>query len=104
MSGDECSAAEDVLRAIRHADWDEKKRGWSSDLFKGRRTSLSRPSILRYQQIVEIFRSDFDGRPTGPLVAVGEINVGKLQAIGACYEPKPTQITVKPEPIEGNLA
>jgi len=104
MDNEECSPEEEVLRAIRRADWDQKKNRYSSGLFKGRDVSISRLAILPYNEIVRIFRAEFDNRPTGPLAATGQINVEQLQKIGIGYKPNPTTLMVVPKPVEGNPA
>ena len=65
---------------------------------------MSRLLILPIQEIVRIFKADFDGRPTGPLDATGEINVGHLKRIGRAHQFAPKNLTVKPMPTEGNPA
>jgi len=104
MEMEECPPEEEVLRAIRRADWDKKKNRYSSGLFKGRDVSISRLRILSYSEILKIFRADFDDRPTGPLEGTGQINVGHLQKIGINYKANPTKLTVVPKPLEGNRA
>ncbi len=104
MENEECSPEEEVLRAIRRADWDRKNNRYSSALFSGRNVSVSRLEILSYDEIVKIFRADFDQRPTGPLEATGQINVAQLQQIGLNYKANPTKLSVVPKPLKENLA
>lgn len=104
MEKEECPPEEEVLRAIRRADWDKRKNRYSSSLFKGCDISISRLAILSYNEIVKIFRADFDDRPTGPLEATGQISVGELQKIGTNYKANPTNLTVVPKPLKDNCA
>jgi len=104
MDNGECSDREDIVRAIRRADWDHVNERISSDLFKGENTSVSRLVVLPIQEIVRIFKADFDGRATGPLDATGEINVGELKRIAAAHEFAPKKLTVKPMPTADNPA
>jgi hypothetical protein len=77
----------------------------SVPIFSGGRTRRSADGlILPIQEIVRIFKADFDGRPTGPLDATGEINVGELKRIGAAHEFAPKMLTVKPMPTAENPA
>jgi hypothetical protein len=56
------------------------------------------------EEIIRIFKADFDGRPTGPLDATGEINIGHLKSIGVTYTPAPKNLTVVPKPTNENPA
>ena len=97
---------ENIVRAIRTADWDKKKNRFSSDLFKGPYTSVSRLSILSLKELFEIFHRDLDREISDPPNIVrwaGEINVGNMQRIGLTHQ-KPIQITVEQDPTPNNIA
>src|SRR5205814_3259105 len=93
-----------VIAQVVGANWDRKMNRYSSSLFKGRDISISRLAILSYNEIVKIFRTDFDENPTGPLEATGQINVGELQKIGTNYKANPTNLTVVSKPLKDNCA
>ena len=100
------NSKENIVRAIRAADWDKKKNRFSSDLFKGPYTSVSRLSILSLKELFEIFHRDLDRKFSDPPNIVcwaGEINVGNMQYIGSTHQ-KPTQITVEQDPSPNNIA
>jgi hypothetical protein len=97
---------ENIIRAIRTADWDNRKNRFSSDLFRGPNTSVSRLSILCLSQLFEIFHRDLDRILSDPPNIVrwaGEINVEELQHIGLTYQ-NSIHIIVEKDPIPNNIA
>jgi hypothetical protein len=99
-------ANENIIRAIRTSDWDNGKKRFSSDLFKGPNTSVSRLSIFCLKQLLEIFHRELDrplSHPPNFVRWAGEINVGKMQAIGRSHQ-NPIEITVEKDPLPNNLA
>jgi hypothetical protein len=103
----ECLPNENVVRALRSSDWDPKHNRFSSDLFIGPDTSVSRLAILTLKRLFKIFHRDLDRYEKIPPWIVkwaGEINVGRLDAIGKNHKAKPTKIIVKPDPLSYNPA
>lgn len=99
-----CPPEENVLRAIHTAHWDERNKRWSSELFKGKNTSVSRLSILRLAELFAIFHQELDSPPKNRfIIGAGEINVGQLQEIGRNYQP-PIELTVEEAPTVSNPA
>ena len=101
-AAEQCSPDETLLRAIIQADWDSKRDRWSSDLFKGERTSVSRLNVRSFAVTVAIFQRDFNQRRGGPVIAVGEISVEKLQAVAISFSDNPTILTVVAKPLDAN--
>jgi hypothetical protein len=104
MPRPECSPEENVLRAILTAHRDEHKDSWSSSLFKGRETSVSRLSILGLAELFAVFHQELDSPPKRHVIGAGEINIGRLQEIGRSYEHKRTQLSVEEDPTVTNPA
>lgn len=103
MNQPECSAEENVVRAITSAHWDAKTNRYSSDLFKGAGTSVSRLAISTLDELFRIFHLQLDKLPDRVVTSAGEINIGRLQDIGRNYTP-PIELTVVPKPIHENIA
>jgi hypothetical protein len=101
-AAEQCSPDEALLRAILRADWDSKRDRWSSDLFKGKGTSVSRLSVQSFAVTVAIFQRDFNQLDGGPVIAVGEISVEKLQAVAICFSDNATILTVVEKPLDTN--
>jgi hypothetical protein len=102
-----CAGHEQIVRAIRSADYDEKKRRLSSGLFKGKEISVSRLSILPLNKLFLLFHSELDRQEKNPPTKVkwaGEMTVSTLESIGRNYEPAPTGLTVEADPTERNPA
>src|SRR5258705_12366203 len=100
-----CRPEENILRAIHTAHWDQSKGRFSSELFKGRCTSVSRLSILSLNELFRIFHNELDSPPKNRSVfAAGEINIGRLQEIGLGFAANPTNLTVEEDPTEANPA
>lgn len=99
----ECSRDENIVRAIRDSDYDKKNDRLSSLLFKGSNKSVSRLIILSLDELFKIFHCNLDKPFISKVVAAGEINVGKLQDIGANFD-NPTTITVIIKPLSENPA
>ena len=104
MPRPECSAQENVLRAIHSAFWDPDRDRKSPSIFKGANISVSRLSILGIGELFAIFHEKLDGSPNGRIVAGGEINVGNLQKIGHEYLPNRTDLTVEEDRQDDNPA
>ncbi|NTV45594.1 MAG: hypothetical protein HGB11_03520 [Chlorobiales bacterium] len=101
MCRKKCEPHELVLRAIRNSHWNEKKRRYSSELFKGSNTSVSRLEVLSFEKIFEFFHSSLDRNDRTPpwiVVKAGEIKVSRLQEIGKSYDP-PIPLSVEQDPI-----
>lgn len=103
MSQSKCPPEENIVRAITSAHWDAKKNRYSSDLFKGEGTSVSRLAISSLEELFRIFHHQLDKPPNKIVTSAGEINVGQLQSIGRSYTP-PTELTVVPRPTPENPA
>lgn len=105
MPRPQCSPEENILRAIHTAHWDERRNRWSSSLFKGPGTSVSRLAILSMTELFAIFHRDLDSPPKNRrVVGGGEINIGLLQEVGWGFQDKPTGLTVEEDPLETNPA
>lgn len=103
MNGQQCLPTENIVRAIRSSDWDEGKARWSSDLFRGPDTSVSRLAILPLPEIFRIFFADLHHPPLHRVLKVGEINIGNLQQIGQAHvKNRPISITVVADPVHGD--
>lgn len=103
MTHPEVSCEENVVRAIHSAWWDVQMNRKFSSIFKGENISVSRLSILSLSELLNIFHAQLDSSPNGAIIGVGEINVGRLKAIGGEYEP-PTDLTVEIAPLTENPA
>lgn len=103
MGRPQCKEDENIIRAIRSSDWDEKHNRWSSNLFRGPKTSVSRLKILSMEDVFTIFCKDLHKPPVHKVIKGGEINVGQLKRIGLEYEqngkPKSTIISVEEDPL-----
>jgi hypothetical protein len=104
MPRPECSAQENILRAIHEAFWDLTRNRKSPSIFKGTNISVSRLSILGVNELFAIFHQKLDGSQNGRIVAGGEINIGNLQRIGREYVNGRTQLTVEQDPEDDNIA
>jgi len=60
MNQTECSSEESIVRAITSAHWDAVKNRYSSDLFKGEGTSVSRLAISTLEELFHIFHLQLD--------------------------------------------
>jgi hypothetical protein len=103
----QCLPNEDVVRALRSSDWDTKHNRFSSNLFTGPNTSVSRLQIFSLKRLFKIFHHDldrFEKIPPWIVKWAGEINIGKLELIGKNFKDKPTHIIVKPDPLRHNKA
>jgi hypothetical protein len=97
-----CSPEENVLRAIHTAFWDVGRGRWSSEMFKGRETSVSRLAVLGLQELLAIFHQELDSPPRNRrVIGVGEINIGALEEIGHTTQ---TVLTVEEDPTPLNPA
>lgn len=85
MKRDNCSADENIVRAIRTSDWDEKNQRWSSSLFKNQATSVSRTKKLSLIKILKIFCKELHNPPVHKVIKTGEITVRELVFIGHSY-------------------
>jgi hypothetical protein len=93
MPRPECPTEENILRAILKAHWDKQKNQYSSTLFKGNDTSVSRLAILGMSELFDIFHRELDS-PENRVERGGEINVGLLQELGRSYQ-NPILLTVE---------
>lgn len=103
MNQTKCPPEEDVARAITSAHWDANKNRFSSDLFKGEGTSVSRLAISGLGELFRIFHLQLNKPPDRVVIGVGEINVGQLQGLGRNHT-QPIELTVVPKPTPENLA
>lgn len=92
---------ENIVRAICSDKWDGQRLAPS--LFAGAGTSVSRLSVTSLEDHWDLFRQYVQRPPERMLAMLGEIGVGKLQAIGRAHEPM-TELTVEPMPEDWNLA
>jgi len=88
-----CPPEENILRAIREADWDSKYARFSSSLFRGPNTSIARLEITPFHSLMKIFSTKLD-KPRNSVIGAGKLNVGSLQKAGLGYKAKPTNIIV----------
>ena len=105
MCRPKCSHDENVVRAIRSSDWDAKANRWSSNLFTGPNTSVSRLKILPLRKLFGIFFKELHNPPVHKVIKAGEINVGKLHQLGQDFlvnkKPRKTTIIVEQDPVVG---
>lgn len=94
-------STEDIVRAVCTDKWDGERLAPS--LFIGTNLSVSRLALLSLEDHWDIFRSHVQKPPERRLELIAEINVGKLQDIGATHEP-PFALTVEPKPEDWNPA
>ncbi len=103
-----CDGDERVVRAIRSSDWDCKKQRWSSNLFTGPDTSVSRLKILELKKLFIIFFRQLHKPPAHEVLAAGEIEVNHLQKLGNEFRPNgkpdPRVITVIEKKLKDNPA
>ncbi len=105
MNQTECSPQENIVRAIisAPAHWDAKNNRYSSGLFKGEGTSVSRLAISTLEELFRVFHLHLDKPPDWIVIGAGEINVGQLKNIGRNHTP-PVELAVVPQPIPENPA
>lgn len=101
MNRSECPREEDIIRALCDSHFDKKNNRFSSYVFVGPNTSVSRLVILPLNELFEIFHRDLDKPPKSKVIASGEINVGKLQDIGKNHNESQV-ITVEIDPLPEN--
>lgn len=92
---------EEIVRAICTDKWDGQRV--SPSLFKGANTSVSRLSVIPLNSHWDLFRIYVQKPPERLLERIGQINVGKLQQLGAEHVPS-TPLSVEPNPVEWNQA
>lgn len=92
---------ENIVRAICSDKWDGQRLAPS--LFVGKETSVSRLAITSLEDHWDLFRRHVQRPPERMLEMLGEIGVGKLQAIGHAHEPR-NELTVEPKPEDWNPA
>ena len=95
------------MRGILRAHWDEEKGEYTSSLFRGPNTSVSRLRIFPKERIIDIFKADFDAHIDGPVIGTGEIVIADLIKLGKEYKdgkgkPRPQLVTVIPKPTATN--
>jgi hypothetical protein len=100
MISQELEKSEIVVRAILETNYDATKKRYSSSLFTGGNTSVSRLAILSYSDIVDIFLIELD-KPERAVIGSGSISVQELQEIGSISNNK-LVITVVSKPTEAN--
>ncbi|MDO8140392.1 MAG: hypothetical protein Q6358_02740 [Candidatus Brocadiales bacterium] len=103
MNRAECPREEDIVRALCDSHFDKTHNRFSSYVFVGPNTSVSRLLILPLNELFKIFHRDLDKPQKSKVIASGEINVGKLQDIGKNHN-EPQAITVKIDPFPENKA
>lgn len=106
MNRPECPREENIVRAIRSSDWDAEHNRWSSNLFRGPNTSVSRLTILDLDKLFKIFCKDLHKPPVHRVIKCSEINVGVLQDLGKQFcvgkKSQPVTITVEEVPIKND--
>jgi len=100
MNQPDCSPEENVVRAITSAHWDANANRYSSDLFKGAGTSVSRLAISTLDELFRIFHLQLDKLPDRVVISAGEINIGQLQDIGRNYTP-PIELSTRTDLLSG---
>lgn len=103
MNRAECPREENIVRALCDSHFDEEHNRFSSYVFVGPNTSVSRLFILSLNELFKIFHRDLDKPQKSKVIASGEINVGKLKAIGKNHN-EPKVITVEIDPLPKNEA
>ena len=99
MNRPECPREEDIVRALCDSHFDKRNNRFSSYIFSGPNTSVSRLLILPLNELFKIFHRDLDKPPKSKVIASGEINVGKLQDIGKNHnEPQAVTVEIDPRP------
>lgn len=81
--------------------WDGERL--SPSLFVGAGISVSRLALASMNEHWSLFRSHVQRPPERRLELIAEVNVGKLQTIGAAHVP-PVALTVEPKPEDWNPA
>ena len=103
MSVSELPADEYVLRALTERMYDESKGRFSAEVFGKAGTSVSRLSILDFNEIAKIFCQDLHCPPDSELLGCVRISVGALKAFGENFESngkaEPKQISIDPKPV-----
>ena len=92
---------EDIVRAVCTDKWDGERLAPS--LFAGMNISVGRLALLSLEDHWDLFRRHARKPPQRHLELIAEINVGKLQDIGANHEP-PIALTAEPKPEDWNPA
>lgn len=92
---------ENIIRAICSDKWDGQRLAPS--LFVGAGTSVSRLAVISLEDHWDLFRQHVQRPPERMLAMLGEISVGKIQAIGCAHDPA-TELTVEPKPEDWNPA
>ena len=93
---------ESIVRAIPTEKYDGERV--SPSLFEGSNTSVSRLAIVPLEDQWELLRRHVERPPQRLLALLGEINVGALGRVGRAYVPRPTALTVEPDPLPGFLS
>ncbi len=93
--------SEDIARAICSDKFDPVSGEYSSSLFKGAHTSVSRLSVCPLEETWDLFRQRVENPPERTLNLIGVINVGRLNEIGRTFTANPTLLTVEAVPLEG---
>lgn len=103
MSGSDLSDDEVVVRALTNKLYDEKRQRYSASVFRGERISVSRLSVLNFEELNKIFCADLHKPPSSELWGYVKISIGDLKKFGANFQSNgvsdPRQITVVPKPI-----
>lgn len=106
MPPEHCSNDEDIVRAIRSSDWDKKHGRYSSNLFRGPATSVSRLKILELRKIFRIFYKELHKPPKHKVLSAGKIRVCTLKNLGNSFtdngKPDQRDITVVGKPTTTN--
>lgn len=92
---------EEIVRAICTDKWDGQRV--SPSLFKGANISVSRLSVLPLNSHWDLFSEHVQKPPERLLERIGQINIGKLQLLGAEHAPA-TALTVEAKPVDWNSA
>ena len=94
---------ENTLRALYPPQWDEKAQRGTAGVFRHNRKSVSRPSILKEEAIIEIFKNEIETTET-KIKAVAEFNVGEFRKCAESYPNKEMRICVHEDPTVTNIS
>ncbi|MFC5438512.1 hypothetical protein [Rhodanobacter ginsenosidimutans] len=103
-AGDPLAGDEEVVRAYMHPYWDDNVKRASKSAFTCSNVSVSRLAIYDLNQIVEVFKKDFEGR--NDIKAIGCAKVADIvQTAEELADGKRSPITLKviEDPIKDDL-
>jgi hypothetical protein len=104
--GDTLSDDENVIRALYVPHWDVANNRICSSAFREQEVSVSRTSILNYDKIIEIFKSDLEQPLNNGAIrkihATAELNVGDIHSLNN-DNTNPVKLKVIEDPTDENV-